>query len=90
MYSSMSPFSKTSLDINKLYVSTSVPNKIPDEAETKTDKPDEPSCNKQEVSVREESDNDPIQSDEAETETSPTKSPTTPKNVKCKNSSGTV
>ncbi|MGH0185549.1 UNVERIFIED_CONTAM: hypothetical protein FKN15_018138 [Acipenser sinensis] len=87
MYSSMSPFSKTSLDINKLYVSTSVPNKIPDEAETKTDKPDEPSCNKQEVSVREESDNDPIQSDEAETETSPTKSPTTPKNVKCKNSS---
>ncbi|XP_058855092.1 ras-specific guanine nucleotide-releasing factor 1-like isoform X1 [Acipenser ruthenus] len=87
MYSSMSPFSKTSLDINKLYVSSSVPNKIPDEAETKTDKPDEPSCNKQEVSVREESDNDPIQSDEAETETSPTKSPTTPKNVKCKNSS---
>ncbi|KAK1158028.1 ras-specific guanine nucleotide-releasing factor 1 [Acipenser oxyrinchus oxyrinchus] len=87
MYSSMSPFSKTSLDINKLYVSSSIPNKIPDEAETKTDKPDEPSCNKQEVSVREESDNDPIQSDEAETETSPTKSPTTPKNVKCKNSS---
>ncbi|MGH0153957.1 UNVERIFIED_CONTAM: hypothetical protein FKN15_055780, partial [Acipenser sinensis] len=87
MYSSMSPFSKTSLDINKLYVSTSVSSKIPDEAETKTDKPDEPSCNKQEVSVREESDNDPIQSDEAETETSPTKSPTTPKNVKCKNSS---
>ncbi|XP_041081928.1 ras-specific guanine nucleotide-releasing factor 1 isoform X1 [Polyodon spathula] len=87
MYSSMSPFSKTSLDINKLYVSSSIPSKIPDEAETKTDKPDEPSSNKQEVSVREECDNDPIQSDEAETETSPTKSPTTPKNVKCKNSS---
>ncbi|MGH0185396.1 UNVERIFIED_CONTAM: hypothetical protein FKN15_017813 [Acipenser sinensis] len=51
MYSSMSPFSKTSLDINKLYVSTSVPNKIPDEAETKTDKPDEPSCNKQDFSL---------------------------------------
>ncbi|XP_041081929.1 ras-specific guanine nucleotide-releasing factor 1 isoform X2 [Polyodon spathula] len=81
------PASKTSLDINKLYVSSSIPSKIPDEAETKTDKPDEPSSNKQEVSVREECDNDPIQSDEAETETSPTKSPTTPKNVKCKNSS---
>lgn len=39
-------------------------------------------------SVREETDNDPIQSDEAEAEVSPTKSPTTPKNVKCKNSSG--
>lgn len=43
-----------------------------------------------EVSVREESDNDQIQSDEAEAEASPTKSPTTPKNVKCKNSSGSI
>lgn len=43
-----------------------------------------------EVSVREESDTDPNQSDEAEAETSPTKSPTTPKSVKCKNSSGKV
>ncbi len=40
------------------------------------------------ISVREENDNDQIQSDEAEAEVSPTKSPTTPKNVKCKNSSG--
>lgn len=40
------------------------------------------------VSVREESDTDPNQSDEAEAETSPTKSPTTPKSIKCKNSSG--
>lgn len=40
------------------------------------------------ISVREQSDNDQIQSDEPEVEVSPTKSPTTPKNVKCKNSSG--
>ncbi len=40
------------------------------------------------ISVREENDNDQTQSDEAEAEVSPTKSPTTPKNVKCKNSSG--
>lgn len=40
------------------------------------------------VSVREESDTDPNQSDEAEAETSPTKSPTTPMSIKCKNSSG--
>lgn len=42
------------------------------------------------LSVREESDNDPNQSDDADPEASPTKSPTTPKNVKCKNSSGTL
>lgn len=41
------------------------------------------------LSVREESDNDPNQSDDGDPEASPTKSPTTPKNVKCKNSSGT-
>uniref|UniRef100_A0A8C6J4Y5 Uncharacterized protein n=1 Tax=Melopsittacus undulatus TaxID=13146 RepID=A0A8C6J4Y5_MELUD len=33
MYSSMAPFSKTTLDINKLYVSSNYPNKIPDEGE---------------------------------------------------------
>uniref|UniRef100_A0A8C3XL97 Ras protein specific guanine nucleotide releasing factor 1 n=1 Tax=Chelydra serpentina TaxID=8475 RepID=A0A8C3XL97_CHESE len=89
MYSSMSPFSKTTLDINKLYVSSNYPNKIPDEGETASEKPEEtpPSKPSSEVSVREESDTDPNQSDEAETETSPTKSPTTPKAVKCKNSS---
>ncbi|KAH1184085.1 ras-specific guanine nucleotide-releasing factor 1 isoform X1 [Mauremys mutica] len=89
MYSSMSPFSKTTLDINKLYVSSSYPNKIPDEGETASERQEEtpPSKPSSEVSVREESDTDPNQSDEAETETSPTKSPTTPKAVKCKNSS---
>uniref|UniRef100_A0A672PP20 Ras protein specific guanine nucleotide releasing factor 1 n=1 Tax=Sinocyclocheilus grahami TaxID=75366 RepID=A0A672PP20_SINGR len=88
MYSSMSPFSKTTLDINKLYVSSPITSKIPDEGEGKTDKADEVSLCKQDISVREEIDNDQIQSDEAEAEVSPTKSPTTPKNVKCKNSSG--
>uniref|UniRef100_A0A663MUX5 Ras protein specific guanine nucleotide releasing factor 1 n=1 Tax=Athene cunicularia TaxID=194338 RepID=A0A663MUX5_ATHCN len=72
MYSSMAPFSKTTLDINKLYVSSNYPNKIPDEGE----------LHRARVSVREESDTDPNQSDEAEAETSPTKSPTTPKSIK--------
>lgn len=40
--------------------------------------------------MREESDVDQNQSDDGDTETSPTKSPTTPKSVKSKNSSGTV
>ena len=43
-----------------------------------------------EVSVREESDNDEDQSEDGDTEASPTKSPTTPKSVKSKNPSGTV
>uniref|UniRef100_A0A8D0ELI3 Ras protein specific guanine nucleotide releasing factor 1 n=1 Tax=Strix occidentalis caurina TaxID=311401 RepID=A0A8D0ELI3_STROC len=90
MYSSMAPFSKTTLDINKLYVSSNYPNKIPDEGEATSEKQEEslPSKQSSEVSVREESDTDPNQSDEAEAETSPTKSPTTPKSIKCKNSSG--
>ncbi|XP_016345114.1 ras-specific guanine nucleotide-releasing factor 1-like [Sinocyclocheilus anshuiensis] len=87
MYSSMSPFSKTTLDISKLYVSSPITSKIPDEGEGKTDKADEVSLCKQDISVREEGNNDQIPSDEAEAEVSPTKSPTTPKNVKCKNSS---
>ncbi|XP_027522549.1 ras-specific guanine nucleotide-releasing factor 1 isoform X2 [Corapipo altera] len=89
MYSSMAPFSKTTLDINKLYVSSSYPNKIPDEGEVASEKQEESLPGKQssEVSVREESDTDPNHSDEAEAETSPTKSPTTPKSIKCKNSS---
>uniref|UniRef100_A0A8C8GK55 Ras-specific guanine nucleotide-releasing factor 1 n=1 Tax=Oncorhynchus tshawytscha TaxID=74940 RepID=A0A8C8GK55_ONCTS len=33
MYSSMSPFSKTTLDINKLYVTSPITSKIPDEGE---------------------------------------------------------
>ncbi|NXI13535.1 RGRF1 factor, partial [Irena cyanogastra] len=89
VYSSMAPFSKTTLDINKLYVSSSYPNKIPDEGEAASEKQEEPVPGKQssEVSVREESDTDPNHSDEAEAEASPTKSPTTPKSIKCKNSS---
>ncbi|NXO41095.1 RGRF1 factor, partial [Locustella ochotensis] len=89
VYSSMAPFSKTTLDINKLYVSGSYPNKIPDEGEVASEKQEEPLPGKpsSEVSVREESDTDPNHSDEAEAEASPTKSPTTPKSIKCKNSS---
>ncbi|NXQ47178.1 RGRF1 factor, partial [Catharus fuscescens] len=89
VYSSMAPFSKTTLDINKLYVSSGYPNKIPDEGEAASEKQEESVPGKQssEVSVREESDTDPNHSDEAEAEASPTKSPTTPKSIKCKNSS---
>ncbi|NXH00908.1 RGRF1 factor, partial [Loxia leucoptera] len=89
VYSSMAPFSKTTLDINKLYVSSSYPNKIPDEGEAASEKQEESLPGKQssEVSVREELDTDPNHSDEAEAEASPTKSPTTPKSIKCKNSS---
>lgn len=39
-----------------------------------------------ELSVREECDKDPSQSDETEADMSPPKSPSTPKNVKSKNS----
>uniref|UniRef100_A0A3B3UVG1 Ras protein specific guanine nucleotide releasing factor 1 n=1 Tax=Poecilia latipinna TaxID=48699 RepID=A0A3B3UVG1_9TELE len=88
MYSTMSPFSKTTLDINKLYVSSPITSKIPDEGEDKKDKVEDTSVCKQDLSVREESDNDQNQSDDGDPEASPTKSPTTPKNVKCKNSSG--
>ncbi|XP_031811495.1 ras-specific guanine nucleotide-releasing factor 1 isoform X2 [Sarcophilus harrisii] len=89
MYSSMSPFSKTTLDISKSYVFSNFPNKIPDEGENTTEKIEDSSPNKlsTEVSVREESDNDQNQSDDADTETSPTKSPTTPKSIKSKNAS---
>ncbi|KAI1235296.1 hypothetical protein IHE44_0002939 [Lamprotornis superbus] len=133
VYSSMAPFSKTTLDINKLYVSSGYPNKIPDEGEAASEKQEESlpgkqmifnnktkkitqipphlkekTCSKishrntrtlyssctwwlhpelEWVSVREESDTDPNHSDEAEAEASPTKSPTTPKSIKCKNSS---
>uniref|UniRef100_A0A8C6L5P9 Ras protein specific guanine nucleotide releasing factor 1 n=1 Tax=Nothobranchius furzeri TaxID=105023 RepID=A0A8C6L5P9_NOTFU len=75
MYSSMSPFSKTTLDINKLYVSSPIASKIPDEGEDKKDKVEDASICKQE-----ESDNDQNQSDDGDPEASPTKSPTTPKN----------
>ncbi|GLD48575.1 ras-specific guanine nucleotide-releasing factor 1-like protein, partial [Lates japonicus] len=87
MHSTMSPFSKTTLDINKLYVSSTMASKIPDEGEPKAEgKAEESVLNKQDLSVREECDEDPSQSDEAEAEMSPPKSPSTPKNVKSKNS----
>lgn len=47
MYSSMSPFSKTTLDINKLYVSSPIASKISDEGEDKKDKVEETSVCKQ-------------------------------------------
>uniref|UniRef100_A0AAQ5ZK68 Ras protein specific guanine nucleotide releasing factor 1 n=1 Tax=Amphiprion ocellaris TaxID=80972 RepID=A0AAQ5ZK68_AMPOC len=89
MHSTMSPFSKTTLDINKLYVSSTMASKISDEGDTKTEgKTDESVLNKQgqDLSVREECNEDPSQSDDAEAEMSPPKSPSTPKNVKSKNS----
>uniref|UniRef100_A0A8C5DNI2 Ras-specific guanine nucleotide-releasing factor 1 n=1 Tax=Gouania willdenowi TaxID=441366 RepID=A0A8C5DNI2_GOUWI len=88
MYSSMSPFSKTTLDINKLYVSSPITSKITDEGEDKKDKVEDTPVSKQDLSVREESDNDQNQSDDGDPETSPIKSPTTPKNIKGKTSSG--
>uniref|UniRef100_A0A8C6L3L8 Ras protein specific guanine nucleotide releasing factor 1 n=1 Tax=Nothobranchius furzeri TaxID=105023 RepID=A0A8C6L3L8_NOTFU len=89
MHATMSPFSKTTLDINKLYVSSTNPGKITDEGEPRAEgKAEESVLNKQgqNLSVREECDEDPSQSDEAEAEMSPPKSPSTPKNVKSKNS----
>ncbi|KAF3832412.1 hypothetical protein F7725_026077 [Dissostichus mawsoni] len=81
MHSTMSPFSKTTLDINKLYVSSTKASKIPDEGETKAEgKAEETVLNKQDLSVREECNEDPSQSEETEAEMSPPKSPSTPKN----------
>lgn len=51
MYSSMAPFSKTTLDINKLYVSSNYPNKIPDEGEASSEKQEEPQPSKQSESL---------------------------------------
>uniref|UniRef100_H0V5A0 Ras protein specific guanine nucleotide releasing factor 1 n=1 Tax=Cavia porcellus TaxID=10141 RepID=H0V5A0_CAVPO len=87
MYSAMSPFSKATLDTSKLYVSSSFISKIPDEGDTAVERPEELLTLNKQISVREESDMDQNQSDEGDTETSPTKSPTTPKSVKSKNSS---
>ncbi|XP_050013257.1 ras-specific guanine nucleotide-releasing factor 1 isoform X1 [Alexandromys fortis] len=91
MHSPMSPFSnKSTLDTSKLCMTSSFTNKTPDETDTTPEKPEESSTlNKQssEVPVKEESDVDQNQSDEGDTEASPTKSPSTPKSVKSKNSS---
>lgn len=43
MYATVSPFSKTALDINKLYVTSPITSKIPDEGEDKKDKAEESS-----------------------------------------------
>ena len=43
----MSPFSKTTLDINKLYVTSPITSKIPAEGEGKTDKAEETTVSKQ-------------------------------------------
>ncbi|XP_067827246.1 ras-specific guanine nucleotide-releasing factor 1 isoform X3 [Heptranchias perlo] len=87
IYSSPFPFSKTSLDINKLYVSSTYSNKLSDEPETKSDKPEDVGPSKGGKTVNEDSETEQALSDETETETSPTKSPTTPKKLKGKNSS---
>lgn len=48
MHPTMSPFSKTTLDINKLYVSSTMTSKIPDEGEPKAEgKAEESVLNKQ-------------------------------------------
>lgn len=48
----MSPFSKTTLDINKLYVSSPIASKIPDEGEDKKDKTEDTSVSKQGKSAK--------------------------------------
>uniref|UniRef100_A0A6Q2WSX5 Ras protein specific guanine nucleotide releasing factor 1 n=1 Tax=Esox lucius TaxID=8010 RepID=A0A6Q2WSX5_ESOLU len=75
--SSMPSYSNTSSDINKLYTSS----KIPDHADTKAE---ETAIICQQSS--EECEVDPTTTDEFEEEMSPPKSPTTPKNIKSKNS----
>ncbi|XP_072258618.1 ras-specific guanine nucleotide-releasing factor 1 isoform X4 [Pyxicephalus adspersus] len=83
------PASKTTLDINKLYVSGSLPSKV-GEGEEPAEKDEEPVTQKQikdsESSCPAESDNEQTQSDEAETDTSPTRSPTTPISQRGRNS----
>ncbi|CAL8350290.1 unnamed protein product [Merluccius merluccius] len=85
MHSAMSPFSKTTLDINKLYVSSKT---APDDGDAKAEgKAEDSPLSKQDMAVREVCDEEPPPSDEAEAEMSPPKSPSTPKNVqKSKNS----
>ncbi|XP_054569390.1 ras-specific guanine nucleotide-releasing factor 1 [Eptesicus fuscus] len=89
-FSAVAPLGKAALDTGKLCLSGGFASKIADEAEAAAEKPEEPPApGKQsaEVSVREESDTEQNLSDEAEPETPPTKSPTTPKPVKSKHPS---
>lgn len=92
-YSSACPappqYSKTSLDINKLYVSGSFPSKVGEGEEPPAERDEEPVAprqNKDSEAGRAESDNEQTQSDEAEAETSPTRSPTTPISQRGRNS----
>ncbi|XP_072004890.1 ras-specific guanine nucleotide-releasing factor 1 isoform X2 [Engystomops pustulosus] len=83
------PASKTSLDINKLYVSGSFPSKVGEGEEPPAERDEEPAAprqNKDTEASRVESDNEQTQSDEAETDTSPTRSPTTPISQRGRNS----
>ncbi|XP_068131069.1 ras-specific guanine nucleotide-releasing factor 1 isoform X2 [Hyperolius riggenbachi] len=84
------PYSKTTLDINKLYVSGSFPSKVGEGEEPPAEKDEEPATQRQnkdsEASCRTESDNEQTQSDEAEADNSPTRSPTTPISQRGRNS----
>ncbi|XP_040270306.1 ras-specific guanine nucleotide-releasing factor 1 [Bufo bufo] len=83
------PYSKTSLDINKLYVSGSFPSKVGEGEEPPAERDEEPVAprqNKDSEACRAESDTEQTQSDEAETDTSPTRSPTTPISQRGRNS----
>ncbi|XP_073425110.1 ras-specific guanine nucleotide-releasing factor 1 isoform X2 [Dendrobates tinctorius] len=83
------PASKTSLDINKLYVSGSFPSKVGEGEEPPAEKDEEPVAprqNKDSEVCRADSDTEQTQSDEAETDTSPTRSPTTPISQRGRNS----
>ncbi|XP_060241523.1 ras-specific guanine nucleotide-releasing factor 1 isoform X2 [Meriones unguiculatus] len=66
---------------------TPTPAPTPGPTPEKSEEPSALSKQSSEVSVKEESDVDQNQSDEGDTEASPTKSPSTPKSVKNKNSS---
>ncbi|XP_069842804.1 ras-specific guanine nucleotide-releasing factor 1 isoform X2 [Dendropsophus ebraccatus] len=92
-YSSACPappqYSKTSLDINKLYVSGSFPSKVGEGEEPPAERDEEPAAprqSKDSEACRAESDNEQTQSDEAEADTSPTRSPTTPISQRGRNS----
>ncbi|KAJ3593969.1 hypothetical protein NHX12_006302 [Muraenolepis orangiensis] len=80
VHSTVSPFSKTTLDLHKLFMASKA---APEDGDAKAE--DTPPA-KQDAAAREACDGDPPPGDEAEAETSPPKSPSTPKNVKAKNS----
>ncbi|XP_038179339.1 ras-specific guanine nucleotide-releasing factor 1 isoform X2 [Arvicola amphibius] len=86
MHSPMSPFSnKSALDTSKLCMTSSFTNKTPDKNDTTT--LEEGKGYRRPTQNELKSDVDQNQSDEGDREASPTKSPSTPKSVKSKNSS---